>query len=115
MDFEVVVVIGFNEVINVYDVILFGVLMYDEYCFVDFVGLMIEGRMVCFEVWCGFFEVYFDYVNVFEDVIGYFGEVVIWGYLVLLMFEFDGFVLWLVVVDGGLVVEWWVYEDILVN
>lgn len=115
MDPEVVVVIGCNEAINAHDVTLLGALMHDEHRFVDSAGSTIEGRTACLEAWRGFFEAYPDHANVFEEVIGHPGEVAIRGHSVSPMPELDGPALWSVLVDGGLVAEWRVYEDTPAN
>jgi uncharacterized protein YndB with AHSA1/START domain/ketosteroid isomerase-like protein len=105
------VVLAFNAAINRRDLAALGRLMADHHRFIDAAGNAVSGKPACLEAWQGFFDAFPDYRNVFDTVRSDApGIVVVDGSSECSVPALAGPARWRAVVEGGLVVEWRVFD-----
>lgn len=105
------VVLQFNEFINLQDIDGLSALMADDYVFIDSSDYFHKGKESMVEGWNDFFNLYPDYRNHFKKIESRENLVLVNGYSICSHKPLDGPALWTAKVENNLVAEWRVYLD----
>lgn len=109
------IALQFNEYINRQDIEGLASLMTEGHAFIDRKGAVDEGKATMIKGWIDFFRSFPEYRNTFERVQSQGDLVILYGYATWKEGGDPDYAIWTARIEGGLVAEWRIYEDIVEN